>query len=92
MTNVPSGSVSAAERRFRDDRQEYQDYLPLTEGAQADLREDVELLQSQEGWDVTTQLGIAAWVDDRDNIFRCLKAGPVLRLRKIAHEGVAKRL
>ena len=80
MAIDPPSSLSPAERRFRKHRQEYQDYLPLTERVQAGLREDVDLLQSQEGWDIPTQQGIAEWVNDRDNIFRFLTVGVNMKL------------
>lgn len=81
MTIDPSSSLTPAERRFQDTRQEYRDYLPLTGQVQADLREDVEQLQSQEGWDLPTQQGIAAWVEDRDTIFRFLKVSEPFKVR-----------
>lgn len=75
MTKDVVSWPSPAEQRFRENLQEYQDYLPLTERAQSQLRDDVELLQSQESWDPATQRGIAVWVDDRENIFRFLRVG-----------------
>ncbi|KAK8844596.1 hypothetical protein IAR55_006443 [Kwoniella newhampshirensis] len=54
-------------------RQEYQDYLPLTERVQSDLREDAELLRSQEGWDEETWTGVDEWVDDLGSIWRALR-------------------
>ena len=75
MTVDPSSSLSPAERLLRDNRQQYQDHLLLIERVQAGLKKDIERLQSQEGWDIPAQQGIAAWADDKDNVFRFLQVG-----------------
>jgi hypothetical protein len=54
-------------------RQEYQDYLPLTERVEEQLRGDVEELTAQEGWDAETRNGVEEWLRDRDNIWRALR-------------------
>lgn len=71
MTIAPRSS--AAETRLLFHQQEYQDYLPLTERVQADLREDVDTLRAQEGWDEYTVKGIEEWVDDLGAIWRALR-------------------
>ncbi|WWD22853.1 hypothetical protein CI109_107347 [Kwoniella shandongensis] len=65
--------VPAIQQLFQSSRQEYQDYLPLTERVQSDLREDAELLRAQEGWDEDTWLGVEEWVDDLGSIWRALR-------------------
>lgn len=54
-------------------QQQYLDYLSLTEQVQANLKEDVDQLRSQEGWDHATALGVDEWVEDRDSIWRVLR-------------------
>ena len=66
-------NIPLHELRFKANQQAYQEYLPLAEILQQDLRQDAEQLQSQEGWDLATQQGVANWVEDRDSVFRFIK-------------------
>ncbi|KAI9633146.1 uncharacterized protein MKK02DRAFT_18520 [Dioszegia hungarica] len=59
--------------RLRAHQQEYLEYLPLTERVQADLKEDVDTLRAQEGWDVGTSRGVDDWVDDTGAMWRALR-------------------
>ena len=68
-----SSELSAYQSAFRTVLQEYQDYFPVTQRLQSRLRDDAAELGSQEGWDIATVRGVAAWVDDIHNVFRFLK-------------------
>jgi hypothetical protein len=72
-SSSPSPKPSRHEQRFNERRQEYQDYLPLTERVEEQLRGDVEELTAQEGWDAETRNGVEEWLRDRDNIWRALR-------------------
>jgi hypothetical protein len=72
-TSSASESSSAYRHALEEVRYEYQAFLPLTERVQADLRSDAADLRAQEGWDLATQRGVDAWIDDAGTIFRFLK-------------------
>jgi hypothetical protein len=72
-SSSPSPKPSRHEQRFNERRQEYQDYLPLTERLEEQLRGDVEELMAQEGWDAETRNGVEEWLRDRDNVWRALR-------------------
>ncbi|ORY27316.1 hypothetical protein BCR39DRAFT_538312 [Naematelia encephala] len=59
--------------RFERRRLEFQEYLPHTERIQADLRDNVDELRAQEGWDQETSRGILEWIEDKGNIWRALR-------------------
>lgn len=63
------------ESPLRAHQQEYQDYLPLTLRLQGGLREDVDMLRAQEGWDVGLSKGVDDWVNDLGGIWRALRVG-----------------
>ncbi|WVF66347.1 hypothetical protein IAT40_001087 [Kwoniella sp. CBS 6097] len=72
----PSSSSSTtlmSPTRFEAARQEFADYLPLTQRVQADLRDDAEVLHAQEGWASEVWVGVEEWIDDLDSIFRALR-------------------
>ena len=77
----PSVELSAYQSAFRTVLQEYQDYFPVTQRLQSRLRDDAAELGSQEGWDIATVRGVAAWVDDIHNVFRFLKVSQAMGSR-----------
>lgn len=66
-------------------RQDYSDYLPLTERLQEDLRADVDILRAQEGWDQGTVLGVEEWVGDRGGIWRAFRVRTRNYVQKLMH-------
>lgn len=66
--------AEGAPRRPRSKRRiECQEYLAPTLRVQQELRDDVDVLQEQEGWDVTTRRGVADWIRDTPSIWRALR-------------------
>ena len=73
MSSSLESSFTTYQLAFRTVLQEYQDFFPLTQRLQERLKSDSAELGGQEGWDVPTVRGVAAWVDDIHSIFRFLK-------------------
>ncbi|WVR03273.1 hypothetical protein IAU60_000264 [Kwoniella sp. DSM 27419] len=67
------GGSSPSASRFHQSRQDYADYLPLTQRIQVDLQYDAEQLRAQEGWDDQTWLGVEEWMQDEGSVFRALR-------------------
>ena len=63
---------------FQRHRQEFQDYLPVVQGVQDDLKADIAELQDQEGWELDTAEGIREWSDDTNTIWRILRVNDPL--------------
>ncbi|OCF44295.1 hypothetical protein I317_01913 [Kwoniella heveanensis CBS 569] len=68
-----SSTSSPMRARFEAARQEFADYLPLTQRLQADLRDDAEELRAQEGWSNEVWAGVEEWIGDLDSVFRILR-------------------
>lgn len=68
------------QERTKAARQEYREYLQLAQQLQGDLREDVEQLCVQDGWDEDTWNGVEEWIDDLGSIWRALRVSfnPIL--------------
>jgi hypothetical protein len=58
---------------FHRHRQEFQDYLPVIQRVQDDLKADIAELQDQEGWNECIAEGIREWSEDTNTIWRVLR-------------------
>jgi hypothetical protein len=76
---IPPSGMTDGQARAKHCQQEYRDYLALTEEVQADLKDDVDELRSQEGWDHDTSRGVDEWVNDTDSIWRVLRVSRELQ-------------
>lgn len=79
MTSTTKGKESGfpGSSTFHRHRQEFQDYLPVIQGVQNDLKADIAELQDQEGWDEDVAEGIKEWSDDINTIWRVLRVSCV---------------
>lgn len=72
-TKKNKGSTFPGSATHHRHQQEFQDYLPVIQRAQDDLKADIAELQDQEGWNEDIAEGIREWSDDINTIWRVLR-------------------